>query len=68
MFAERFLPGRASVWRGEMVNYIRIQARYRGKTGKPGGIFGACHHLRRRVADAIPMHIGILSPITTLFM
>jgi len=25
--------------------YARIQARYTGKTGKPVGIFGACHHV-----------------------
>jgi len=25
--------------------YVRIQARYCGKTGKPVGIFGACWHL-----------------------
>jgi hypothetical protein len=25
--------------------YIRIQVRYNGKTGKPVGIFGACHHV-----------------------
>ncbi|MDR2942965.1 MAG: hypothetical protein LBV17_10280 [Treponema sp.] len=25
--------------------YVRIQVRYTGKTGKPVGIFGACHHV-----------------------
>ena len=25
--------------------YVRIQVRYSGKTGKPVGIFGACHHV-----------------------
>lgn len=25
--------------------YVRIQTRYSGKTGKPVGIFGACHHV-----------------------
>lgn len=25
--------------------YMRVQVRYRGKTGKPVGIFGACHHV-----------------------
>ena len=25
--------------------YVRIQVRYFGKTGKPVGIFGACHHV-----------------------
>ena len=25
--------------------FVRIQARYSGKTGKPVGIFGACHHV-----------------------
>jgi hypothetical protein len=31
------------------LNYVRIQARYSGKTGKPVGIFGACWHLLRGV-------------------
>lgn len=30
------------------MTYVRIQTTYCGKTGKPVGIFGACHHLRRR--------------------
>jgi len=25
--------------------FVRIQVRYSGKTGKPVGIFGACHHV-----------------------
>ncbi|MDR2596054.1 MAG: hypothetical protein LBC76_01915 [Treponema sp.] len=25
--------------------YVRIQVRYTGRTGKPVGIFGACHHV-----------------------
>ena len=25
--------------------FLRIQVRYSGKTGKPVGIFGACHHV-----------------------
>jgi len=25
--------------------YVRIQVRYTGNTGKPVGIFGACHHV-----------------------
>lgn len=28
--------------------FIRFQVRYTGKTGHPVGVFGACHHLRRR--------------------
>ena len=28
-----------------MLKYIRIQVRYKGKTGKLVGIFGACHHV-----------------------
>ncbi|MBI4979494.1 MAG: hypothetical protein HZC28_18600 [Spirochaetes bacterium] len=28
-----------------MKKYVRIQVRYTGKTGKPVGIFGACHHV-----------------------
>jgi hypothetical protein len=27
------------------LKYVRIQVRYSGKTGKPVGIFGACHHV-----------------------
>ena len=30
------------------MSYVRIQVRYCGRTGKPVGIFCACHHLRRR--------------------
>lgn len=29
----------------KMLKYVRIQVRYNGKTGKPVGIFGACHHV-----------------------
>jgi hypothetical protein len=29
------------------MEYFRIHATYSGKTGKPVGIFGACHHLKR---------------------
>ena len=28
-----------------MKKYFRIQGRYTGKTGKPVGIFGLCHHV-----------------------
>lgn len=33
--------------------FVRLQVRYKGKTGKPVGIFGACHHLSRagRLSD-----------------
>lgn len=34
------------VGRTEM-EYFRIHVTYCGKTGKPVGIFGACHHLKR---------------------
>ena len=30
------------------MTYIRVQARYTGRTGKPVGIFTACHHLNRK--------------------
>ena len=30
------------------MRYIRIQARYTGRTGKPVGVFTACHHLKRK--------------------
>ena len=29
------------------MEYFRIHVTYSGKTGKPVGIFGACHHLKR---------------------
>jgi len=29
------------------MNYFRMHVSYSGKTGKPVGIFGACHHLNR---------------------
>lgn len=29
------------------MQYFRIHATYTGLTGKPVGIFGACHHLKR---------------------
>lgn len=29
------------------MEYFRIHVTYTGKTGKPVGIFGACHHLKR---------------------
>jgi hypothetical protein len=29
------------------MEYFRIHVTYCGKTGKPVGIFGACHHLKR---------------------
>ncbi|MDX9979174.1 MAG: hypothetical protein RBU25_03905 [Lentisphaeria bacterium] len=29
------------------MEYFRIHATYCGRTGKPVGIFGACHHLKR---------------------
>ena len=29
------------------MNYFRLHVSYTGKTGKPVGIFGACHHLKR---------------------
>jgi hypothetical protein len=30
--------------------YFRIQSRHHGRTGKPVGIFGSCHHLVRNGA------------------
>ena len=30
------------------MKYIRVQARYTGRTGKPVGVFTACHHLKRK--------------------
>ena len=30
------------------MKYVRVQARYAGRTGKPVGVFTACHHLNRR--------------------
>jgi hypothetical protein len=29
------------------MEYFRIHANYIGRTGKPVGVFGACHHLKR---------------------
>ena len=29
------------------MKYFRLHVTYKGKTGKPVGIFGACHHLKR---------------------
>ena len=30
------------------MNYMHIQAKYTGRTGKPVGIFTACYHQKRR--------------------